>query len=85
MFRATAEHPRGAVGGADADRSAPAPHEVPKARTRKGTALPAMTMEEVASQENLRRAFERVASNDGAPGSDRQSVVEVRVAGRPDR
>jgi group II intron reverse transcriptase/maturase len=79
MFRATAEHPRGAVGGADADQSAPAPRAVPKARTRKGTALPAMTMEEVASQENLRRAFERVASNDGAPGPDRQSVVEVRA------
>jgi group II intron reverse transcriptase/maturase len=37
-----------------------------------------MTMEEVASQENLRRAFEKVASNDGAPGPDRQSVDEVR-------
>jgi group II intron reverse transcriptase/maturase len=37
-----------------------------------------MTMEEVASQDNLRRAFERVASNDGAPGSDRRSVDEVR-------
>ena len=37
-----------------------------------------MTMEEVASQDNLRRAFERVASNDGAPGPDRQSVAEVR-------
>jgi RNA-directed DNA polymerase len=37
-----------------------------------------MTMEEVASQDNLRRAFERVASNKGAPGPDRQSVDEVR-------
>lgn len=37
-----------------------------------------MTMVEVASQDNLRRAFERVASNDGAPGPDRQSVDEVR-------
>jgi RNA-directed DNA polymerase len=78
MFRATAEHPRGAVGGADADSSAPAPRAVPKARTRKGPALPAMTMEEVASQDNLRRAFERVASNDGAPGPDRRSVDQVR-------
>jgi group II intron reverse transcriptase/maturase len=37
-----------------------------------------MTMEEVASVGNLRRAFERVESNDGAPGPDRQSVREVR-------
>lgn len=78
MFRATAEHPQGAVGGADADLSAPAPRAVPKARTRKSPALPAMTMEEVASQENLRRAFERVASNDGAPGPDQQGVAEMR-------
>jgi len=38
-----------------------------------------MTMEEVASVGNLRRAFERVESNDGAPGPDRQSVREVRA------
>jgi len=36
-------------------------------------------MEEVASVGNLRRAFERVESNDGAPGPDRQSVREVRA------
>jgi len=37
-----------------------------------------MTMEEVAKDENLRRAFAKVASNDGAPGADRRSVDEVR-------
>jgi group II intron reverse transcriptase/maturase len=37
-----------------------------------------MTMEEVASDGNLRRAFQRVENNDGAPGPDRQSVREVR-------
>lgn len=40
--------------------------------------MPAMTMTEVANEENLRRAFDQVASNDGAPGPDRQSVDEVR-------
>ncbi len=35
-------------------------------------------MEEVASDGNLKRAFEAVASNDGAPGPDRQSIAEVR-------
>jgi RNA-directed DNA polymerase len=78
LFRATAEDPRGADGGADTGRPVPAPRAAPKARTTKRRALPAMTMEEVASQENLRRAFEKVASNDGAPGPDRQSVDEVR-------
>ncbi|WP_437642628.1 group II intron reverse transcriptase/maturase [Sorangium sp. So ce854] len=36
-------------------------------------------MEEVASEDNLMRAFERVAQNDGAPGPDRQSVDDVRA------
>jgi group II intron reverse transcriptase/maturase len=35
-------------------------------------------MEEVADQENLMRAFERVECNDGAPGPDRQAIAEVR-------
>jgi group II intron reverse transcriptase/maturase len=38
---------------------------------------PAMTMEEVAKEGNLRRAFARVAANDGAPGPDRRAVSEV--------
>ena len=40
--------------------------------------LPAMTMEEVASEKNLKRAWERVASNKGAPGPDRQGIEQVR-------
>ena len=78
LFRETADSPQGADGGADADRSAPAPRAVPKSRNTTGNALPAMTMQEVANEENLRRAFQQVASNKGAPGPDRQSVAEVR-------
>jgi group II intron reverse transcriptase/maturase len=37
-----------------------------------------MTMEEVASDENLRRAFEGVARNKGAAGPDGQAIEEVR-------
>jgi len=37
-----------------------------------------MTMEEVASEENLNEAYQEVASNKGAPGPDRQSIDEVR-------
>jgi hypothetical protein len=77
-FRATADSPRGADGGVDTGQPVAAPRAVPKARNTKGLALPAMTMEEVASEDNLMRAFEKVASNDGAPGPDRQSVDEVR-------
>jgi len=43
----------------------------------KGTALPPMTMEEVANLGTLRWAFEKVKANDGAPGPDRQSIREV--------
>jgi group II intron reverse transcriptase/maturase len=37
-----------------------------------------MTMDEVASNENLRAAFKEVAANKGAPGPDRQSIEQVR-------
>ena len=37
-----------------------------------------MEMEEVAKEENLKRAFEAVAANDGAPGPSRQTIAEVR-------
>lgn len=79
LFRETADSPQGADGGADADLSVPAPRAVPKSRTTENNALPAMTMEEVASEENLKRAFQQVASNRGAPGPDRQSIDEVRA------
>jgi group II intron reverse transcriptase/maturase len=40
--------------------------------------LPAMTIEEVASERNLAKAFQRVASNKGAPGPDRRTIAEVQ-------
>src|SRR5262249_53473762 len=78
MSRETAEHPKGADGGAEADRSVPAKRAVPKSRRKKATELPAMTIEEVASEQNLRKAFQRIASNKGAPGPDRQGINDVR-------
>jgi len=80
LFCETADSPQGDDGGADAGQPAPATCALPKSRNTKGRVPPAMmTMEEVASHENLMRAFEGVASNDGAPGPDRQSIEEVRA------
>jgi len=50
---------------------------MPKSRPTASNTLPAMTVEEVAREDNLRRAFERVASNHGAPGPDRQTIEVV--------
>jgi group II intron reverse transcriptase/maturase len=78
MFGGTADSPQGANGEADVGRLMSAARAVPKPRNRKSTDLPAMTMEEVSSDKNLRMAFQQVASNKGAPGPDRQSIAEVR-------
>jgi len=40
---------------------------VPKSRNRNNRNLPAMTMEEVADEENLMKAFTKVASNKARP------------------
>lgn len=75
----TAEDPAaqaaGADGGADTGRPVPATRAVPKPRRTKKTATSA-TMEEVAGR--LQEAFQKVASNQGAPGPDRQSIEQVR-------
>lgn len=59
------------------ERPRPPRPSMPPPTSAEGEVLSAMTMEAVASEVNLRRAFERVAANDGAPGVDRQSVAEV--------
>lgn len=77
---ATAEAPcagrQGTDGGAATGRPLAAPYAVPKA-TGKAKTDTSATMEEVAQR--LRQAFEKVASNDGAPGPDRQSIAAVRA------
>jgi hypothetical protein len=73
----TAESPKGAYveqGGP----SHPESNEVPKSKSTRRSDPPAMTMEEVASDENLREAFEEVARNRGAAGPDGQGIDEVR-------
>ncbi len=50
----------------------------PKSAEGESNALLPMTMEEIADETNLKRAFDRVAANRGAPGPDRQSIEQVR-------
>lgn len=78
LFHESADSPKGVDGGADTDRSVPAPCAVPLSRDRRRQTLPAMVIEEVSSEKNLREAFRQVASNKGAPGPDRRSVGWVR-------
>jgi RNA-directed DNA polymerase len=81
LLSETADSPRGAVPGTrmglprNQDRYA-----VPKSEGAIRGPSPAMsmTMEEVASEANLKWAFQQVERNDGAPGPDGQSVREVR-------
>jgi group II intron reverse transcriptase/maturase len=79
LFSETAVNPLGADGGADSDGSDSATSAVPESEIDRDAQLPAMTMEEVASPENLRRAFERVWVNKGAPGPDRKTIEWVRA------
>lgn len=79
LFFETADDPSARVAGAD-DRAdlhhrRSATHAVPKSRNKDGQATPT-TMEEVVSR--LRGAFQKVASNRGAPGPDGKSIAEVR-------
>ena len=81
LFVETAESPQGDVGRVDTGLPVPGLHAVPKSKNtgRRDLSAMMMTMSEVASTENLRRAFARVAANKGAPGPDRQTIEEVRV------
>jgi RNA-directed DNA polymerase len=74
----TAEIPQGARAKAKPDQAGQARSLVPKSKVTNSTVLPAMTMEAVADDENLRCAFEEVARNKGAAGPDGQAIEEVR-------
>jgi RNA-directed DNA polymerase len=79
LFLETADSPQGGVPGARTGQPAPrVRYAVPKSRHTPGVTLPAMTMEEVVSDENLMRAFAEVARNRGAAGPDGRSIDEVR-------
>jgi group II intron reverse transcriptase/maturase len=79
LFSGTAEYleaqAKRPVGGAGRPPRGPATCAAPKPEN-KDEKTTAATMEEVTSQ--LREAFQKVASNRGAPGPDGQSIEEVR-------
>jgi len=74
----TAASPQGASATPMTDQAVGGRPPVPKSNDTSSKDLPAMTMEEVASDENLRRAFEAVARNKGAAGPDGQDIEQVR-------
>lgn len=78
LYRESAESPKGDAGGAEVGRPTRARRAVPMSRATTRPGAPAMTMETIADQANLLRAFDRVAANRGAPGVDGKSVEEVR-------
>lgn len=79
LFPQTADKAKnGTEGTADNSRLLPAAHSAAKRGDKKRKATPALVMEEVASDGNLREAFRKVASNKGAPGIDGASIEEVR-------
>lgn len=78
LFFGTAENPQGINAEVVAGLPEAATCAMPKPETKGKTAAPTvMTMEAVASQWNLSEAFKKVASNKGAPGPDRQTIVDV--------
>ena len=73
----TADSPKGNSaerGGSSPPRSGEEPKSSPTTRN----ALPSIRLEEIASTTNLKSAWLRVASNDGAAGPDRQSIADMR-------
>ena len=79
LFRESAESPQGDAASVKVGRPTGRRRAVPLSRTTKRPFAPVMTMETVADQANLLRAFKRVAANRGAPGVDGKSVDEVRA------
>lgn len=79
LLAETADSPKGAVPEEGVGQTTnPIRYAVPKSASASSLRSSAMTMEEVADEQNLMRAFAQVEHNDGAPGPDRQSVQRVR-------
>lgn len=79
LFSSTADSPKGDTAKAEGGQPPSAGCVVPKEPEKGREALLPITMEEIAKGDNLKRAFERVKANQGAPGVDGKTVEEVEV------
>ena len=77
ISNSTADNPQGDTIQADKGQPMSACYVLPKGWEKRKEVLPAITMEEIAKQENLKRAFKKVKANRGAPGYDGQTVEDV--------
>jgi RNA-directed DNA polymerase len=77
IFNSTADSPQGDTTPVEQGLPSSAEFVVPKGWEKREEGFPAMTMEEIASEENLKRAFKKVKANRGAPGFDGVTVDEV--------
>ncbi len=74
----TADSPQGDAAIELADLSVNEAPSLPKSENETRPTAPTVSMEAVADRLNLTRAFDRVASNRGAPGPDGRTVDDVR-------
>lgn len=77
LFGTTADSPQGVDASAVRGLPRSVGSEMPKVLNTEETVLAAMTMEEIASDANLRAAFDRVRRNKGAAGPNRQTIENV--------
>jgi group II intron reverse transcriptase/maturase len=73
----TADSPQGNSAESDGSRPSCSGEEPKSNRTTRDASSP-ITLEEIANETNLMKAWLRVASNDGAAGPDGESVAQVR-------
>lgn len=73
----TVDSPKGDTIKVDQGQPLSAQFVLPRGWEKRKEALPAITMEEIAGEENLKRAFKKVKANRGAPGYDGKTVEDV--------
>jgi len=77
LFSTTAESPYGVNAGAENGLPFPATSEMLKVQNKDKLASAVMTMDKIASDANLHKAFIQVKKNKGAPGPDGQTIQEM--------
>lgn len=73
------DSPQGDIRQVDTDESVSVCLKLPQSKSKANMNPPAITMEEIASRENLKRAIKQVISNKGSAGPDGMEVSELKV------